>query len=341
MFGRTPPWWFVLVAMAALIGLLAPIHGVVRLRNYSASEVAAQVEPGLVLLNTAISYQGVVGAGTGIVLSPNGEVLTNNHVVEGATRIIATDIGTGQAYPASVVGYDRKHDIAVVQLRGASGLPTAPLGNSSHVGIGDPVLAIGNAGGRGLSRTNGTVTSLGQTIVATDQLASAEQLTGMIETNADIHAGDSGGPLLDSSGRVVGMDTAASESYHFQSHTAAKGFAIPIDTALAIANQIQSGAPSGSVHVGATAMLGVGVRSDQRGSGLGVRQVLRGSPAARAGIVPGDVITEFDGSAVTSDTTLTDLLDQHYPGDKVDVTWLGRFGQPHRATVTLVPGPVG
>ena len=106
------------------------------------------VEPGLVLVNSDIGLQGAVGAGTGIVLSPDGEVLTNDHVVEGATQITATDSGTGRTYPATVVGYDRKHDIAVLQLQGASGLPTAPLGNSSQVRVGEPVLAIGNAGGK-------------------------------------------------------------------------------------------------------------------------------------------------------------------------------------------------
>ena len=341
MSGRTPWWSFILVAMAAVIGLASPAHGGIHLRSYTSSGAAAQVDPGLVLINSDISYQGAVGAGTGIVLRPDGEVLTNNHVVEGATHITATDIGTGQTFPATVVGYDRKHDIAVVQLQGAGGLPTAPLGDSSRVGVGEPVLAVGNAGGRGLSRTNGSVTGLGQTIVASDKLAAAEQLVGMIETNANIRPGDSGGPLVDGSGRVIGIDTAASSSYHFQRRTATDGFAIPINTALGIADHIDSGAPSGSIHVGATAMLGVGVGKAQRASGVPVRQVLRGSPAGQAGIVPGDVITGFDGNAVTSDTALTDLLDQRYPGDSVMVTWLDPYGQSQQAAVALVPGPIG
>ena len=341
MSGRTPWWSFTLAAMAAVIGLASPAHGGVHLGSYTASEAAVQVDRGLVLINSDISYQGAVAAGTGIVLRPDGEVLTNNHVVEGATHITATDIGTGQTFPATVVGYDRKHDIAVIQLQRAGGLPTAPLGDSSRVGVGDPVLAVGNAGGKGLSRTNGSVTGLGQTIVASDELAAAEQLTGMIETNANVRPGDSGGPLVDSSGRVIGIDTAASPSYHFQRRTATDGFAIPISTALAIADQIDSGASSGSIHVGATAMLGVGVGTAHRAGGVPVRQVLQGSPADQAGIVPGDVITGFDGNVVTSDTALTDLLDQHYPGETAMVTCLDPNGQSHQAAVPLVPGPVG
>jgi S1-C subfamily serine protease len=336
MLGRTPWWSFMLVAVMVVIGLLGPLHGI-GMRAYQSD----MVEPGLVLINSDIGLQGVVGAGTGIVLSSDGEVLTNNHVVEGATQITATDSGTGHTYPASVVGYDRKHDIAVLQLQGASGLPTAPLGNSSQVRVGEPVLAIGNAGGRGLSRANGTVTATGQTIVATDKLAASEQLNGMIETNANIQPGDSGGPLVNGSGQIIGIDTAASDNYRVSSPSGAEGFAIPIDTALSIARQIESGSSSSSIHVGESAMLGVGVGPGLRGGGVPVREVLGGSPAEQVGIAPGDVITRFAGKTINSDTTLTDLLDQHYPGNVVSVTWLDQIGQPYNATVTLVPGPVG
>ncbi|WP_324933448.1 S1C family serine protease [Mycobacterium sp.] len=349
------PWWsFVMAAVVALVALLTPawhksaygLNGLqpisqARAAAMNASTVAAQIDPGLVLINTGLSYQGAVGAGTGIVLSPNGEVLTNNHVVEGATQITATNVGTGATYPATVVGYDRTHDIAVLQLQGATGLPTAPIGKSSNVAVGDPVLAIGNAGGQGLSDARGTVTNLGQTIVAADDLAAAEQLHGMIQTNANIRAGDSGGPLVDNSGQVIGIDTAASPTYRLSGRGGAQGFAIPIDTALSIASQIESGASSGSVHIGDTAMLGVGVGTSAGQAGVPVRQVLPGSPAGQAGIVPGDVITGFDGNAVSSDTALTDLLDQHHPGAGVNVSWRDQSGQQHTADITLATGPVG
>jgi S1-C subfamily serine protease len=336
MSGRAR-WWSLIFFAIIAIGLRGPLHGDIGLRAYQSD----MVEPGLVLVNTDIGLQGMVGAGTGIVLSPDGEVLTNNHVVEGATQITATDSGTGRTYPATVVGYDRKHDMAVLQLQGASGLPTAPLGNSSQVRVGEPVVAIGNAGGKGLSRANGTVTAMGQTIVATDKLAASEQLAGMIETNANIQPGDSGGPLVNDGGQIVGIDTAASDNYRVSSHSGAEGFAIPIDTALSIARQIESGSSSGTIHVGDSPMLGVGVGPGLRAGGVPVRQVLGGSPADQVGLAPGDVITGFDGKIVNSDTTLTDLLDQHYPGNVVNVTWLDQVGQPHNATVPLVPGPVG
>ena len=209
MLGRTPSWSFILVAIVATIGLLSPPHSGIGLRSYQSD----LVEPGLVLIDSDLSLQGAVGAGTGIVLSPNGEVLTNNHVVQGATQIIATDSGTGRTYRATVVGYDHDHDIAVLQLQGASGLPTAPLGNSAQVRVGEPIQAIGNAGGKGLGRADGTVTAMGQTIVASDTLTASEKLNGMIETNANIQPGDSGGPLVNGSGQIIAIDTAASDSH--------------------------------------------------------------------------------------------------------------------------------
>jgi len=350
--------WWVVVAVAALIALLVPAD--LRAPNQidltslgsdliaraptpatNSADIAAQVDPSLVLINTDISYQNAVGAGTGIVLSPDGVVLTNNHVVEGATQISVTSIATGATYGATVIGYDRTHDIAVLALQGASGLPPAPLGTGAPVNVGDPILSIGNAGGKGrLRRSPGAVTALNQTITASDELASSEQLTGMIQTSANLAPGDSGGPLVNSAGQVIGIDTAASGNYRLPRRGGAEGFAIPIGMALSDASQIQSGVPSGSVHIGPSAMLGVGVNNQSQG-GVAVAQVLRGSPAAQAGIVPGDVIVGFAGANVASDTALTDLLDQQAPGNNVPLTWVDRSGQQHTATVTLAPGPVG
>ncbi|HKH89126.1 MAG TPA: trypsin-like peptidase domain-containing protein, partial [Acidimicrobiales bacterium] len=162
-------------------------------------------------VNTTLSYQSEQGAGTGMVLTSTGEVLTNNHVVEGATKISVTDIGNGKTYSAKVVGYDRSKDIAVLQLIGASGLQTVNLGNSSSVSVGEGVVAVGNANGAGgtPSYAGGAVTATNQSITATDQAGGdSEQLGGLIETNADVIPGDSGGPLVNASGQVIGMDTA-------------------------------------------------------------------------------------------------------------------------------------
>ena len=176
------------------------------------------------------------------MLTSNGEVLTNNHVVDGATKISVTDIGNGETYSATVVGYDLGRDVAVLQLQGASGLKTAQLATSKP-SIGEAVVAIGNAGGTGGTPTSagGSITALGQSITASDELTgSSEQLSGLIEVNANVEAGDSGGPLVNAAGQVIGMDTAASQSFAFSAQGNA-GFAIPISAAIPIAKDIEAG----------------------------------------------------------------------------------------------------
>ena len=178
----------------------------------SSSQIAAKVDPGLVDVISTLGYQNAEAEGTGIVLTSNGEILTNNHVINGATSIKVTDIGNGQSYKATVVGYDDSQDVAVLQLSGASGLKTATIGNSSTVSVGNSVVGLGNAGGAGgtPSVAPGQVTALNQSITASDEgSGTSEQLSGLIETNADIQPGDSGGALVNQFGAVVGMDTAA------------------------------------------------------------------------------------------------------------------------------------
>jgi S1-C subfamily serine protease len=307
------------------------------------SSVAAAVSPGVVDINTTLGLQGAHAAGTGIVLGAGGEVLTNNHVIAGATAISVTDVGNGQTYQAKVVGYDRSEDLAVIQLQGAAGLRTAPLGDSSQVAIGSDVVAIGNAGGVGgaPSVVSGTVTALDQPITATDENgASAERLTGLIQVAADIQPGDSGGPLADAAGRVIGVDTAASAGFRMQAG-GGTGFAIPINQAVTIARQIEAGRSSATVHLGETAILGVQVVSGAGNSGAPVAAAVPGSPAAQAGLARGDVITSLDGQAVDAPSTLTTLLDGHHPGDRVGLGWVDPSGGSHTATVRLATGPVG
>jgi S1-C subfamily serine protease len=327
------------------------------------ASVAAQVSPGLVDINTVLGYQGARAAGTGIVLTSDGEVLTNNHVVEGATQIQVTDIGNGQTYQATTVGYDRTHDIAVLRLQGASGLTTTNTGDSTGVAVGDHILGIGNAGGVGgtPSVANGTITALDQSITATDESGgNSETLTGLIQVEADIQAGDSGGPLVNSTGQVIGVDTAASAGNQLDGQGGAarageqaaptQGFAIPINDALAVAHQIDSGTASSTVHIGATAMLGVSaIAAGPLGidtgagpiSGAVAEQVLPGGPAAQAGLGTGDVITAVDGQPIDSATTLTTVLDHLHPGDTVTLTWLDRALQQHAVAAVLATGPVG
>jgi len=328
----------------------------------NAASIAANVDPGLVDVNTNITYQGLQGAGTGMVLTPNGEVLTNNHVIEGATSISVTDIGNGKTYNANVVGYDRTQDVAVIQLTGASGLQTVSTGDSSKVKVGQGVVAIGNANGTGgtPSYAGGSVTATNQSITASDSAdGTSEQLTGLLETNADIISGDSGGPLVDSSGQVVGIDTAGSGTsggFQFQS-PANQGYAIPINQAVSTAKQIEAGNASSTVHVGPTAFLGVEVSSSAADctssspfGGIGgggntstpgayVCRVVSGEPAAQAGLAGGDTITSVDGHDVTSPDSLTNIMLAETPDHSVPVQYVDSSGQQQSATVKLGSGP--
>lgn len=318
------------------------------------STIAAKVAPALVDVNTTLNYQDAEGAGTGIVLTPNGEVLTNNHVVDGATKISVTDIGNGRTYSANVVGYDIGHDIAVLQLQDASGLTAVQLATSAP-SVGEAVVAIGNAGGTGGTPTDagGSITALGQSITASDQLTgSSEQLSGLIEVNSNVEAGDSGGPLVNSAGQVIGMDTAASSGFAFSSQ-GNEGFAIPITTADGVAKDIEAGKSTATVHIGSTAFLGVLIDSADSSpfsgqytgggsaatSGVEIGNVVSGGPAQVAGLGTGDTILSFDGQTVTSASQLTKLLVPYHPGQKVQLGWEDQTGQSHTTTVTLASGP--
>jgi S1-C subfamily serine protease len=316
----------------------------------STSQIAARVDPGLVDVVATDGYEQATSAGTGIVLTSNGEILTNNHVIEGATAISVTDVGNGRTYTATVVGYDASHDVAVIQLQGASGLTTASLGDSSSVRVGDNVVALGNAGGQGgtPSVAAGAVTGLDQSITATDEgSGTSEQLTGLIETNAGIQPGDSGGSLVNAYGQVIGMDTAASSSYQFQSQSASaeQAYAIPIDEAVSIAGQIEARTTSADVHIGATAFLGIQIQPAGSGfggfatSGVAIAGTISGSPAASAGLTAGDEITALGGQQVATAEDVAHALVPYHPGDSISVTWLDTSGQSHTATLTLTTGP--
>jgi S1-C subfamily serine protease len=335
------------LALILVVGGLAAVGLVPDGTAVASTSVTAKVDPGVVDVNTNLAYQNAAAAGTGMVIASDGDVLTNNHVIRGATTIKVRDVGNNTTYSASVVGYDVTADIAVLKLRGASGLKTVPIGNSSPVKVGAAVTAIGNAGGTGgtPSTTTGTVTALDQSITAADELAgTGEQLTGLIEMNAPIEAGDSGGPLINAAGKVVGVDTAASSGFQFQAGVN-EGFAIPINTAISIANQIETGRISANVHPGATAFLGVDVESMGyfRGpsfvAGALIRAVVPASPAEKAGLSFGDVITALNGKPIASATALTDALLAVSPGVKVRLSWVDEFGTAHSATVTLASGP--
>jgi S1-C subfamily serine protease len=293
---------------------------------------SAAQQVGIVEINTVLQYQDARAAGTGMVLTSDGEILTNNHVVDGATSISVTISSTGATYTATVVGTDPSDDVAVLQLSHASGLKTAKL-SSAAATIGESVTGVGNAGGTGtLSAATGSVTALDQSITASDESGGgSEQLTGLIEVDAAIQAGDSGGPLYGADGTIIGMDTAAS------SGGPADGYAIPIGTARAIADQIESGADDATIHQGNPAFLGVSMADGA--SGATVAGALPGGAAESAGISAGDVITSVDGTAIGSADDLSSTLAGHAPGDRVTVTWTTAAGASESATVTLGTGP--
>jgi S1-C subfamily serine protease len=340
--------------------------------------IVTKVKPGLVIINTTLQYDSEAAAGTGMVINSDGLVLTNNHVIEDSTKIAVTVASTGKTYTATVIGYDKTGDVALIQLQHASGLATVPIGNSSSVKVGNAIVAMGNAEGQGaILAKPGQVTALNQSITASDEGSStaSETLNGMIQTNADIVPGDSGGPLASPAG-VVGMDTAGNDANDQQAST---GFAIPINTALSVARQIAGGHASSTVTIGYPPFVGIFIGSgsssspqaqaqqeeQQNGGGTGstaqcytsnsdltvpsaiapassgtlVIGTICGSPAAAAGMTGGAVITAVNGRAVGSPDDLAGILSRFHPGDVISVTWVSPSGQRTTSSLHLTPGP--
>ncbi|HKT45509.1 MAG TPA: trypsin-like peptidase domain-containing protein [Gaiellaceae bacterium] len=302
------------------------------------SRAAAQT--GVVVVETNLAFENGEAAGTGIVLTPNGEVVTNNHVIRGASTVKIVVPQTRKTYTARVVGYTVTGDVAVLQVQHASGLATVALGSSASLKVGQSVTAVGNAGGAGsLAVTTGKVTGLARAITVSDDQGGAERLAGLVETDAQLQPGDSGGPLLDAAGHVIGIDTAASAGFSFRD--ANDGYAIPIDRVVAIAKQVVAGRGSTTVHVGKTAFLGVQVQPADAfgGGGVLVGGDVAGGPVAKAGLRAGDIITALNGRSVASPGALVAALLVHHPGDTITLTWQDRLGTAHRAKVTLASGP--
>jgi S1-C subfamily serine protease len=324
--------------------------------TFDQAAIARNVTPALVDVNTVLG--GIAGsngqptgeaAGTGMIVSSSGEVLTNNHVVDGATSIRVTVAGTGPSYSATVIGVDPSADVALLQMQGASGLPTVSFADSSSVTIGEKVVAIGNALGKGgpPAVTHGKITGTDRSITARTDGGEAERLTGLLQMNAPIKPGDSGGPLVNADSQVVGMITAAATLGSAQ-HGSDIGFAIPVNTAVNVVNQIRGGSSSSDIFLGQVGFLGIqgqdltpqtaaqlGVSV---GSGVQVIAVVPGGPAADAGITRNSVITAIDGRSVTSLSALGPAIHRHKPGDHMQVTWIDGTGS-HTATVRLVAGP--
>ena len=319
----------------------------------NAAKLATKVDPAVVDLTW--SFQGQTSSGTGIILTSNGEVLTNNHVVAGSFQLTAQVAGSGPTYQAKVLGTDASEDVALVQIEGGGTFHTAVLGNSNTVQVGEPVVAIGNAlalpGPPTVTR--GAVTALNRSITATDQASGlSENLSGMIQIDAPLEPGNSGGPLVNAAGQVIAMNTAADTGGGQAASTV--GFAIPINRALAIASQIQKGEASSTIQIGAPAYLGIEAENvsaaGQGGfggfgytppvsSGAVVVAVVPGTPAAGAGLAAGDVITSFNGKPITSVAELTTAIHADKPGQTAVFGWVDAVGNAHTASITLASGP--
>jgi S1-C subfamily serine protease len=321
----------------------------------AAAKIATKVDPGLVDITTTFASSSGTAEGTGMILTSNGLVLTNNHVVEDAATLSVRDVATNATYVGTVVGYDLTQDVALIQLKDASGLTTIKTANSDKITSGEKIVGIGNAGGVGgtPSSVPGSVVALNQAITAGDETnpAGSERLSGLIEVNAAIEPGDSGGPLVNDKGKVLGMDTAGSDlnggfGFNPGNTSGDRGYAIPINTALAIVSSIRDDDAVSGVHIGDTAFLGVEFDSatsaggsPSSASGVTIAGTVAGSAANKAGLVAGDIITSIDGQPVTTGTDLQTVLLTKKPGNTIHVDYLNAHDAAKTLSVVLGSGP--
>ncbi|GAB3668892.1 hypothetical protein GCM10027596_40320 [Nocardioides korecus] len=287
---------------------------------------------GLVRIVSTMKYDGGKAAGTGMVLTSDGEVVTNHHVVQGATSIAVKVMTTGKTYTATVVGTDAAKDVAVLQLQDASGLATVTP-DTDGIASGSAVTAVGDGNGTvdHLSAATGTVVAKNQSITTQSEgSASGERLTDLLEISSDVVPGYSGGATYDAQGQVVGMTTAASSGSND-----VVGYAVPIATVLRVADDLESGVRSTAYSYGRPAFLGIDL-----GNGTTVAGAYAGTPAARVGLGQGDTITAIAGKAVTTQAQLRAAVASHRPGDRIAVSWTDASGVRHTRTLTLAQGPV-
>jgi putative serine protease PepD len=308
----------------------------------NAIRIAAGVGPAVVNISTRLDALdgGGSAAGTGMIVSRGGEIVTNNHVVQGADTVRVAIPGQG-THPAVLVGADPSADIAVLRVAGLAGLPTVRFGDSSHVAVGDQVVAIGNALGLGgrPTVTQGIISATGRAITAADQTgANQERLHGLLQTDAPIAPGNTGGPLVSAGGTVIGMDTAAASA---GTGGASLGFAIPAGTIRAVIHEITAHENLPGLVYGRQAFLGIEVVNSSQAAAAGpfgnpfglapaappsgvrgvvVAAVDPGSPAARAAITNGDVITAAGGHATPTTTALSRQIAAHRPGQAISLT---------------------
>ena len=360
-------------------GTVAPAKAEGSDRTLSDRAVYDLVSPSVVDITATLGYDDETASGTGFFVDPrDGLVLTNNHVIRDATSVTIAIPQTQQTFQAQIVGADTSADIAVLRIAPLAGASSAPIGDSATVGVGSTVVAIGNRAGAGGPPVlaPGVISATGRTIQAADGASGfTETLHNMLQTTAKIQPGDSGGPLADSAGVVIGVDTAAGTG------GAEAGYAIPINTAMSAERQIVSGRAAPGIVLGVGGFLGVIVPStttvspraqaaqerslgtDPVGSasqigclpteaGAGVPSsvapvdsgalvdgVLCGTAADAAGLTAGDVIITVNGRAVSSPDALTAIVDVCRPGSVVTVTWVSPSDATRTSRVRLDPAP--
>lgn len=316
------------------------------------ADVAAKVKPGVVQITNEqltlnqLNQTSLVpgGVGSGVIFDQAGHILTNNHVVAGAQKLTVS-LPDGRSFPATLVGRDPRSDLAVIQIKGDN-LPIIPLGDSTKLVVGQWVVAIGNALALqgGPTVTAGVVSALGRTVQEppSSNGQAGPFLFDVIQTDAPINPGNSGGPLVNLQGQVVGINTLAAVQAEPGVPAQSVGFAIAIDTAKPIADELIT-----TGHV-TYAFLGVGLYPNSPAiaarfnlpskPGMIVTSLVPDGPSAQAGVQQGDVIVAVDGKAITDESTLSRILLSHKPGDKVTLTLARGTGQ-QTVTVTLGTAP--
>ncbi len=305
-----------------------------RIGNTSIAKAAAAIAPSVVTITNTTEDGG--DTGTGIIVSSDGEIITNNHVVEGSTDLKVRLAGATDAVKATILSTDPGNDLALIKLVNASGLTAATFADPTSIAVGDTVVAVGYALALdgGPSVTSGIVSALNRTLTDSDGA-----LDGLIQTDAAISSGNSGGPLINLNGQVIGVNTAV---YNGGGQTAANniGFAIgvaEVQRVVKILRNDSTGNSSNSARTQGYLGIALGDRTDG-GSGAVVTEVQADSPADKAGLKVNDIVVAINGTTVTGQGSLIAVIRDAAPGDTVSLT-IDRNGTKKTLSATLVARP--
>jgi putative serine protease PepD len=319
------------------LGQTAGTAPVVKAEPGTIQAVAEKVLPSVVTIEVAGS--GVEGEGSGVVISEDGLILTNNHVAAAAGRKAAVNVvfSDGSTAQATLVGADPVSDIAVIRAE-KTGLTPISLGTSANLAVGQQIVAVGSPLGLDGTVTTGIISSLNRPVSTSGESGNQDSVIDAIQTDAAINPGNSGGPLVDMNGSLIGVNTAIATlggSEGAQSGSIGLSFSIPVDQAMRVARQlIDTGK---ATH----ALIGIQVPSKDDADGARVIKVTAGSPAEKAGIPKGVVITKIDSRVITDGSSLIAAIRSYSPGDKVDVTYTDAMGNAKTVSVTLTEAPAG